>query len=88
MSFRCINAFSYEDRMYPGGMLVDDDAPILDTHRAHFAHVDVPATPGAETASTDQPRQPAKKPATPPKKSTPAKKAAGTPTAAGNDDGQ
>jgi hypothetical protein len=36
---RCINAFEYEGRIYPGGAEVEEDAAILETHRAHFAVV-------------------------------------------------
>lgn len=36
---RCINAFEYEGRIYPGGLEVDEDAAILETHRAHFGPV-------------------------------------------------
>lgn len=38
--FRCINAFEFDDRIYPGGLEVDGDAAILQTHRAHFAAVE------------------------------------------------
>lgn len=36
---RCINAFEFDGRIYPGGVEVEDDATILDTHRDHFAIV-------------------------------------------------
>jgi hypothetical protein len=36
---RCINAFEYDGRIYPGGIEVDGDAAILETHSAHFGPV-------------------------------------------------
>lgn len=36
---RCINAFEFDGRIYPGGAEVEEDAAILETHRAHFAIV-------------------------------------------------
>ncbi|MCV7255335.1 hypothetical protein H7J86_24535 [Mycobacterium hackensackense] len=43
MSYRCINAFEFDRRIYPGGVLVADEDPILKTHRPHFAKVeDIP----------------------------------------------
>lgn len=39
MSYRCTNAFIFADRVFPGGMEVDDDHPILKTHAANFARV-------------------------------------------------
>lgn len=36
---RCINAFEFDGRIYPGGVEVEDDAAILETHRDHFAIV-------------------------------------------------
>lgn len=64
MSYRCINAFMYADRVYPGGIQVSDGDPILKTHAAHFARVEVAApftetataTPG-ETRTTVAPKQ-------------------------------
>lgn len=52
MSYRCINAFDYANRIYPGGAQIEDDDPILATHAAHFAKVvTVPSFAATETAS-------------------------------------
>lgn len=40
MSFRCIDAFVFDDRVYPNGVQVADNDPILKTHSGHFAEVD------------------------------------------------
>lgn len=40
MSHRCIDAFVFDDRVYPNGIQVDDSDPILKTHAGHFAEVD------------------------------------------------
>lgn len=54
MSFRCINGFAFGDSTYPGGAQVEDDDPILETHRDHFAQVHIPAGSGVtETAVVD-----------------------------------
>lgn len=58
MSFRCTNAFWFAGRVYPGGSLVEDHDPILETHRAYFAEVGAPASPSGETSSSDMPRVP------------------------------
>lgn len=50
MSFRCTNAFLFADKLYPGGVLIADDDPILQTHAGHFAEVTYPAA-GVETAT-------------------------------------
>lgn len=50
MSHRCINAFLYDNRIYPGGLQVEDDNPILETHAAHFAKVE-DSRHGGETTS-------------------------------------
>ena len=50
MTYRCINAFIFADQVFPGGMKVDDDHPILKTHAANFARVDEPPV-AVETAS-------------------------------------
>lgn len=41
MSFRCINAFAYNDVVYPNGYQVEDADAILKTHAEHFAEVEV-----------------------------------------------
>lgn len=74
MSFRCINAFAYNDVVYPNGYQVEDADAILKTHASHFAEVEqgftaraveqAEATPGGLRA------KPAKKAAA--KKSPPA----------------
>jgi hypothetical protein len=40
MSFRCINAFAFQNQVYGNGLQVEDDAAILKTHRDHFAQVE------------------------------------------------
>jgi hypothetical protein len=79
VSHRCINAFEYANRIYPGGCEVADDDPILSSHREHFAKVDpVPSFVATETASATPGEkravEPEPKKAPPPK--APAKKAA------------
>lgn len=50
MSHRCINAFEFAGKIYPGGAQIDDDHPILQTHAAFFAKVQ-DNTAGAETST-------------------------------------
>ena len=50
MSHRCINAFEFAGKIYPGGGLIADNDPILQTHAAFFAEVQG-NTVGAETAT-------------------------------------
>lgn len=69
-TFRCINAFNFGDRMYPGGFQVEEGDPILKTHGDHFARVESPVTVEATTAAPGERRE-----LTPPRK-TAAKKAA------------
>lgn len=69
MSFRCINAFVFNDVVYPNGFQAEDNDPILKTHSEHFAEVEqglanraveqAEATPGGLRASSK--KQPAKK---------------------------
>lgn len=40
MSHRCIDAFVFNERVYPNGIQIGDDDPILKTHADHFAEVD------------------------------------------------
>lgn len=51
MSFRCTNAFVFEDRVYPGGSQVGDDDPILKSHGDNFAKVDESAIRATETTT-------------------------------------
>ncbi|WP_454199584.1 hypothetical protein [Nocardia sp. Marseille-Q1738] len=51
MKYRCINAFTFNDRMYPGGLEVDGDDEILASHGAHFAQVAEPPARSVETAT-------------------------------------
>ncbi|MBK8772557.1 MAG: hypothetical protein IPM06_19325 [Rhizobiales bacterium] len=51
MSHRCTNGFIFADQVYPGGLMVADDNPILKTHSANFARVAEPPAPRTETAS-------------------------------------
>lgn len=52
MSYRCINAFQFGELTYPGGCEVDDNDPILQTHKTFFTQVDRPvAIRATETAS-------------------------------------
>jgi hypothetical protein len=69
-TFRCINAFNFGDRMYPGGFQVEEGDPILQTHGDHFARVESPVVVEATTAAPGERRD-----LTPPRKA-PAKKAA------------
>lgn len=39
MSFRCINAFVFGEKVFPNGYEAGDDDPILKSHRDHFAEV-------------------------------------------------
>lgn len=50
MSYRCTNAFAYGDRVFPGGVEVADDDPILETHAANFSQV-ADLRPATETAT-------------------------------------
>ena len=50
MTYRCTNAFIFADQVFPGGVEVDDDHPILKTHAANFARVGEPPR-ATETAS-------------------------------------
>lgn len=50
MSHRCINAFEFAGKIYPGGAQIADDHPILQTHAAFFAKVQ-DNTVGAETST-------------------------------------
>lgn len=50
MTYRCTGGFIFAEQVFPGGMEVDDDHPILKTHAANFARVGEPAT-ATETAS-------------------------------------
>jgi len=51
VSYRCNNAFVFGGRVFPGGIQVEDDDPILETHGANFAHV-TDLRPGTETATS------------------------------------
>lgn len=52
MTYRCTNAFEYANRIYPGGVQIEDDDPILASHSGHFAKVQTaPSFVAAETAS-------------------------------------
>lgn len=57
MAYRCINAFTFVDRVIAGGALIDDDDPILNSHAAHFVAVAEPPALRGETASTDKQRR-------------------------------
>lgn len=72
MSYRCIDGFVTPDQVYPGGLQVADDHPILKTHSAHFAKVDEPPAARTETASAAPGEARA---TTAPAKKAPAKKA-------------
>lgn len=50
MTYRCTGAFIYADQVFPGGMEVADDHPILRTHPSSFVRVSEPPR-AAETAS-------------------------------------
>ncbi|MGU3650678.1 hypothetical protein [Mycolicibacterium sp. A43C] len=50
MSHRCIDAFEFAGKLYPGGGLIADNDPILQTHAAFFAKVQ-DNTVGTETAT-------------------------------------
>lgn len=39
MAHRCVNAFVFGEKVYPGGLLVEDSDPILGSHGSHFAKV-------------------------------------------------
>lgn len=88
MSHRCINPFEFSGRVYPSGVEVADDDPILDTHRSHFAEVEVAPRFG-ETATAVPGDQRVATPAPPAKKAAP-KKAAGksAPTVPPAEDGK
>ena len=55
MPYRCISGFTTGDRIIAGGALIEDDDPILATHKALFVSVGELALP-VEKASTDTPR--------------------------------
>lgn len=71
MTFRCINAFVFDDVVYPNGFQAEDNDPILKTHGTHFAQVEqgmpnraveqAEATPGGLRAKTPAKKAPAKK---------------------------
>lgn len=50
MSYRCISAFEFANRIYSGGAQVGDDDPILKTHGVYFARVEEVVAP-TETAT-------------------------------------
>lgn len=72
---RCINAFEFEGRIYPGGIEMDEDAAILETHRAHFAV----ATPVERTFSVVASETADAAPGTPRSITTPLKRGPGRP---------
>ncbi|HQE16656.1 MAG TPA: hypothetical protein PLD01_16515 [Mycobacterium sp.] len=80
MSYRCIDAFIYADQVFSGGQQVDDDHPILRTHRANFAKVNEAGPSVTETASAapGEVRIPVKK--------VPAKKVAPKPVTTDSDE--
>lgn len=71
MSYRCTDPFIFADQVFPGGLQVDDDHPILKSHSANFAKVDEPVV-RTETASA----APGEARAVAPAKKAPAKKVA------------
>lgn len=77
MSHRCIDAFVFDERVYPNGIQVDDSDPILKTHAGHFAEVDESGVSRAVEQAVAEPgglrSAPKKAPA---KKAAPAKAAA------------
>lgn len=75
MSYRCVNAFEYAGVIYPGGIVVADDHPVIATHRGNFAHVGEPTGAATETATA----APGERRDAPVKRSHPAKKAAPKP---------
>lgn len=77
MSYRVTDPFIFADQVYPGGLQVDDDHPILKTHSANFAKVAEPPALNTETASAE----PGEKRDVQPAKKAPAKKAAAQPKA-------
>lgn len=57
MSFRCVSAFIYADKVYSGGTLVADSDPILKTHGDYFKRIEESVSPArTETAAADTPR--------------------------------
>lgn len=58
MKFRCINAFAFDDKVYPGGLEVDGDDPIMRSHRAHFAQVEQASSPVVSEVATAAPGEP------------------------------
>lgn len=50
MTYRCTGAFIFADQVFPGGMEVDDDHPILKTHGSSFVRVGEPVR-ATETAT-------------------------------------
>lgn len=77
MSYRCINAFAFGDKIYPGGLQVDDTDPILVSHVAHFARVGEAPASSTEVASAAPEEKREARPA--PAKQVPAKPAAPKP---------
>lgn len=55
MSFRCVNAFWFDGKIYPGGKEVGDSDPILQTHRECFVRVNDGHVPGASEVATSRP---------------------------------
>ncbi len=75
MSYRCISAFEFANRIYSGGAQVSDDDPILKTHGVYFAQVTETPVVATEIATAG----PGEKRDVPHK--VPAKKAPGRPPA-------
>jgi len=50
VSFRCVNAFAYQEKVYGNAAVVEDNDPILATHASHFVRVEEPVR-AVETAS-------------------------------------
>lgn len=78
MKHRCINAFWYAGKVYPGGVEVDANDPILTTHASHFTPTETAEakpSPRIEqaTATPGELRQvaPAKRRGRPPKNQPP-----------------
>lgn len=76
MSHRCIDAFAFDDRVYPNGIQVDDNDPILKTHAAHFAEVDESGVSRAVEQAVAEPGGLRPAPKRAPAKKAPAKAAA------------
>lgn len=75
MSYRCIDAFEFCGVIYPGGLLVDDDNPILTSHKGFFVRVADAAPVKTETATAAPSELRAVAPA-PARKATHAKRSA------------